>query len=88
MSAFQPERQAQQADTKMSFAPDGSTIVTMCPTCTYTYAYRLMNAPRNVVNKHYTELLFDSQIDWDVNFSQLYSMWTGEYGPWLAEVFA
>lgn len=88
VSAFQPERQAQQADTKMSFAPDGATIVTMCPTCTYTYAYRLRNAPRNVSNKHYTELLFDSQIDWDVAFAQLGSMWSGEYGGWLAEVFA
>ncbi len=88
VSAFQPERQAQQADSKMSFAPDGATIVTMCPTCTYTYAYRLMSAPRNVVNKHYTELLFNSQIDWDVAFAQLGSMWSGEYGAWLAEVFA
>ena len=88
VSAFQPERQARQADAKMSFAPDGSTIVTMCPTCTYTYAYRLMNAPRDIVNKHYTELLFENQIDWDVAFAQLGSMWSGEYGGWLAEVFA
>ena len=88
VSAFQPDRQAQQADSKMSFAPDGSTIVTMCPTCTYTYAFRLMSAPRNVRNKHYAELLFDSQIDWDVAFAQLSSMWYGEYGGWLAEVFA
>ena len=60
----------------------------MCPTCTYTYAYRLMEAPRDVTNKHYTELLFDSQFDWDTVFGQLGSMWYGEYGPWLATVFA
>ena len=88
VSAFQPDRQAAQADDKLSFAPEGSTIVTMCPTCTYTYAFRLMSAPRNVENKHYAELLFDSQIDWDVTFAQLSGMWYGEYGAWLAEVFA
>ena len=88
VSAFQPERQAQQADGKLSFAPEGATVVTMCPTCTYTYAYRLMEAPRDVTNKHYTELLFDSQFDWDTVFGQLGSMWYGEYGPWLATVFA
>ncbi len=88
VSAFNPDRQAQQADSKLSFAPDGSTVVTMCPTCTYTYAYRLMSAPRDIVNKHYTELLFESQFDWDMVFYQLNSMWYGEYGAWLAEVFA
>ena len=88
VSAFQPDRQAQQADSKLSFASDGATVVTMCPTCTYTYAYRLMNAPRDITNKHYTELLFDSQFDWNMVFYQLNSMWYGEYGAWLAEVFA
>ncbi len=88
VSAFQPERQAAQADSKLSFASDGSTVVTMCPTCTYTYAFRMMNEPRNIANKHYTELLFDSQFDWDMVFYQLNSMWYGEYGAWLAQVFA
>ena len=88
VSAFQPDRQAQQADSKLSFAPDGSTVVTMCPTCTYTYAFRMMSEPRNVENKHYTELLFESQFDWNLVFYQLNSMWYGEYGAWLADVFA
>ena len=88
VSAYQPDRQAAQADEKLSFAPDGSVVVTMCPTCTYTYAFRLMQNPRPVTNKHYTELLFESQFDWTTTFSQLGSMWTGEYGPWLAQVFA
>ena len=87
VSAFDPNRQAQQADSKMSFAEDGSTVVTMCPTCTYTYAYRLMSAPRDLTNKHYTELLFENQFDWNLVFYQLNSMWSGEYGPWLASVF-
>lgn len=88
VGAFQPDRQAQQADGKLSFAPDGATVVTMCPTCTYTYAYRMMSAPRDINNKHYAELLFESQFDWNTVFYQLGSMWSGEYGPWLAEVFA
>ncbi len=88
VSAFDPDRQASQADSKLSFVEDGSTVVTMCPTCTYTYAYRMMNAPRDVENKHYAELMFESQFDWDKVFAQLNGMWYGEYGPWLAQVFA
>lgn len=88
VSAFDPSRQARQADGKMSFAPDGATVVSMCPTCTYTYAYRLMESPRAVENRHYCELLFDSRFDWDRTFAQLGGMWSGEYGPWLAQVFA
>lgn len=88
VSAFDPDRQASQADSKLSFVPDGSTVVTMCPTCTYTYAFRLMSAPRDVENKHYTELMFENDFDWDKVFAQLGGMWSGEYGPWLAQVFA
>lgn len=88
VSEFDPERQSQQADDKLSFAEDHATVVSMCPTCTYTYAFRLMNNPRDVANKHYAELLFESQFDWDLVFAQLGSMWSGEYGAWLASVFA
>ena len=88
VSAFDPARQARQADEKLSFAPDGATVVSMCPTCTYTYAFRLMESGRQVANKHYTELLFGSQFDWETTFAQLNGMWAGEYGPWLAQVFA
>ncbi len=88
VSAYDPDRQSKQSDSKLSFAPDGSTVITMCPTCTYTYAQRLMDTPRDIVNKHYTELLFENQFDWDTTFQQLGSMWYGEYGPWLAQVFA
>ena len=88
VSAFSPDRQSQQADSKLSFAEDGSTVVSMCPTCTYTYAFRMMSEPRDLVNKHYAELLFENQFDWNLVFYQLNSMWSGEYGAWLAEVFA
>ena len=88
VSSFQPDRQAAQADAKLDFAADGSVVVSMCPTCTYTYAFRLMQAPRDVQNKHYAELLFENQIDWDLVFAQLGGMWYGEYGAWLAQIFA
>ena len=87
VSAFNPDRQAEQADMKLSFVPDGSTVVTMCPTCTYTYAFRQMMSPRDIQSKHYTELLFENQFDWEKVFAQLGGMWYGEYGPWLAQVF-
>ena len=88
VSAFDANRQGAQADSKLSFAPDGSTVVTMCPTCTYTYAQRLMAEPRDLTNKHYTELLFENQFDWPKTFAELEGMYSGEYGPWLAQVFA
>lgn len=88
VSSFQPQRQSDQAGTKLSFAKDGSTVITMCPTCTYTYAYKNMFDPRDISNKHYAELFFDSQFDWDKVFAQLQGMYSGEYGPWLAQVFA
>ena len=85
VSSFQPDRQTAQADSKLSFAPEGSTVITMCPTCTYTYASVLMDGQRNLQNKHYTELLFENQFDWTLVFYQLNSMWTGVYGPWLSQ---
>lgn len=88
VSAYDPNRQSQQADSKLSFAEDGSTVVTMCPTCTYTYASQLMSAPRDLNNKHYTELMFENQFDWEKVFAELQGMYEGEYGPWLNQVFA
>lgn len=87
VSAYDYNRQAKQTDKKLSFAKDGEMIVTMCPTCTYTYAFQLMSAPRAVGNAHYLELLFLNGFDWNKVSSQLNNMWTGEYGPWLASVF-
>ncbi len=64
------------------------TLVTMCPTCTYTVAQACLNAPdRAVDNRHYLEVLFGETIDWNAVFAQLGDMWTGEYGPWLNQTF-
>ena len=62
------------------------TLVTMCPTCTYTVAQACLESPgRAIGNRQYLELLFGEAIDWAQVFDQLGSMWTGEYGPWLMQ---
>lgn len=69
-------------------ATGAQTVVTMCPTCTYTLAQANLSAPeRGMDSKHYLEMLFGVQIDWTQVFDQLGSMWTGEYGPWLQATF-
>ncbi len=69
-------------------ATGAQTVVTMCPTCTYTLAQANLSAPgKGMDSKHYLEVLFGVQIDWAQVFDQLGGMWTGEYGPWLAATF-
>ncbi|WP_251211856.1 (Fe-S)-binding protein [Adlercreutzia murintestinalis] len=64
------------------------TVITMCPTCTYTLAQANLNAPeRGMDSKHYLEMLFGVEIDWAAVFANLGGMWTGEYGPWLTQTF-
>jgi Fe-S oxidoreductase len=64
-------------------------LVTVCPTCTYTIAQaQLANPdPEGIACRHYLELLLGVRIPWDEVFARLELMWTGEYGPWLAETF-
>ena len=66
-----------------------STLVTTCPTCTYTVAQACLAATpeQGIGNRHYLELLYGQTIDWEQVFSQLGSMWEGEYGPWLTQTF-
>lgn len=64
------------------------TIITMCPTCAYTIAQANLQAPeKGMDSKHYLEMLFGVEINWDEVFAQLGGMWTGEYGPWLSATF-
>ncbi len=88
VSAFDPNKQSSQVHRKLDQVAEGQTLVSACPTCTYTYAFDLMSAPRPIENKNYLELLFENQFDWNTVFYQLGAMWSGEYGPWLAQVFA
>lgn len=70
-------------------ATGADTLITACPTCTYTVAQACLGADpeRGIGNRHYLEVLFGETIDWGVVFGQLNDMWTGEYGPWLNQTF-
>lgn len=70
-------------------ATGAHTLVTACPTCTYTVAQACLGvgSEQGIGNRHYLELLFGEPIDWALIFDQLGSMWTGEYGPWLNQTF-
>lgn len=70
-------------------ATKAETLITACPTCTYTVAQACLAAPadRTIGNRHYLEMAFGQDIDWAGVFEQLGSMWSGEYGPWLTETF-
>jgi Fe-S oxidoreductase len=72
-------------------ATGASTLVSTCPTCTYTIAQALLTAPQTraagLASHNYLELVFGQAIDWTLVFGQLEAMWSGEYGPWLAETF-
>ena len=87
MGPYNDDQKNAQVARKLACAQEGETLVTMCPTCTYTYAFDLSANPRPINNKNYLELLFDAQFDWDTVFAQLNGMWTGEYGPWLQNIF-
>ncbi len=64
------------------------TLVTMCPTCTYTIAQANLSAPERAMDSHhYLELALGVPIDWNTVFAQLGNMWTGEYAAWLNATF-
>ena len=89
VSSYSPKQQAAKVERVLARCESGDTLVTMCPTCTYTQAFQLASTKRaDIVPKHYLELLLDVPFDWQTVFSQLEGMWTGEYGPWLARVFS
>ncbi|MDR3037411.1 MAG: hypothetical protein LBU31_03260, partial [Coriobacteriales bacterium] len=71
-------------------ATTATTLVTTCPTCTYTIAQALLSAGdsgNGIEGRNYLELVFEQTIDWARVFGRLEAMWTGEYGPWLTETF-
>jgi fumarate reductase (CoM/CoB) subunit B len=88
VSAYNPTQQSKRVGHTLERCKDGDMLISLCPTCTYTFAFQLMSEPHDITVKNYLELIFDSQFDWDTVFAQLNGMWYGEYGPWLAQVFA
>ena len=51
-----------------------------------TVARLLAENGRDLENKHYAELLFQNQLDWDQVIANLTGMWGGEYAAWLMSV--
>lgn len=90
VSAFKPERQAAKVDEIFAQCVPGDTLITMCPTCTYTFAFQQISAGKGagIDNKNYLELIFSNKFDWEENFKRLNEMWVGPYGSWLAQVFS
>lgn len=84
VSAFAPDQQAAQVQGVLASCEAGETLVSTCPTCTYTFAFQLMQQPADVRNKNYLELVFGHDFDWDTVFARLQGMWSGEYKDWLA----
>lgn len=63
-------------------------VVANCPTCAYTFAATRRGDAGAVAGPafcQYLELLFEAGFDWSGVFGRLESMWSGEYGPWLAQ---
>lgn len=89
VSAFAPEQQAAKVEDILGRCEAGDTLVTMCPTCTYTQAFELLQTGRDDVRvKNYLELLFGHDFDWPAVFARLSGMWSGEYAAWLAQVLS
>ncbi len=88
VSAYNPNQQSARVQHTLDQIEDGQTLVTLCPTCTYTFAFQQMQTGQDVEVKNYLELAFENEFDWPKNFAQLNGMWTGEYGAWLGQVFA
>lgn len=69
-------------------ATGADVLVSMCPTCSYTFAQANLSGAGNPIESyHYLEVLFGETIDWARVFAELNAMWTGEYGPWLNATF-
>ncbi len=89
VSPFSAEQQAAQVDAVLAACDAGDVLVTMCPTCTYTQAFALVQEGRDdIVVKNYLELLFGCEFDWPDVFARLQGMWSGEYAAWLAQVLS
>ena len=89
VSPYSAEQQSAQVEAVLGACDAGDTLVTMCPTCTYTQAFALLQAGRDdIVVKNYLELLFGHEFDWPAVFARLQGMWSGEYAAWLAQVLS
>lgn len=85
------DRRAHRALDDEPRAVGADLVVANCPTCAYTFAAtRRADAasgegPAGPAFCQYLDLLFEPGFDWSGIFERLESMWSGEYGPWLAQ---
>ncbi|MEG0071715.1 MAG: (Fe-S)-binding protein [Raoultibacter sp.] len=71
-------------------AAHADVVVANCPTCSYTFAAQGRTGMRTAAGEayahcNYLDLMFEAEFDWDMIFSQLEGMWSGEYGPWVCQ---
>jgi len=92
VSTFDPELTRKRTRRVITEARESGarSLVTACPTCTYTISGECLSSNRtdDIRCRHYLELVYGQDIDWEKIFAQLEAMWTGEYGPWLAHTFS
>lgn len=82
-----------RAEGSLSEAAEvANVLVTNCPTCSYTFAFQRHMKQEDIVcgnedlfHCNYLELVFENRFDWSDIFDKLQSMWTGEYGAWVAQ---
>lgn len=90
MASYDPQITAERAMRVLdeAISSGAHALITMCPTCTYTFAQTLLEHPEIELDSYnYLEVLFGEKIDWQRVFAELNGMWTGEYGPWLNATF-
>ncbi|MDR1082643.1 MAG: (Fe-S)-binding protein [Coriobacteriales bacterium] len=87
VSAFAPELSARRVTRVLDEgkATTADTLVSACPTCTYTLAQELLNKQWPFEQRNYLELVFGERVDWSAIFERLQAMWTGEYGEWVCQ---
>ena len=90
VSSYDPQLSDRRATDLLDEAllTGADTLVSMCPTCTYTFAQTKLSHPQYTIESlNYLEILFGVRIDWDKVFAELNDMWTGQWGPWLNATF-
>ncbi len=90
VASYDPQITAERAMRVLdeAISSGAHALITMCPTCTYTFAQTLLEHPEIELDSYnYLEVLFGEKIDWQRVFAELNGMWTGEYGPWLNATF-
>ncbi len=89
VSAFAPNQQEAKVKEVLEQVKPGQTLISMCPTCTYTQNFQMLNSGKTDIEaKNYLELYYDCHFDWSQVFANLQGMYTGEYAQWVMQVLS